>query len=46
MVSLAYDFAPLGAFVVEAFQRRRGTYRSSLLAFQAQANVGGDDLEL
>ncbi|MBB2963355.1 MotA/TolQ/ExbB proton channel family protein [Methylobacterium sp. R2-1] len=46
MVSLAYAFATLGAFVVEAFQRRRGTYRSSLLAFQAEANVGSDDLEL
>ncbi|GAA0255497.1 hypothetical protein LNAOJCKE_5395 [Methylorubrum aminovorans] len=46
MVSLAYAFATLGAFAVEAFQRRRGTYRSSLLAFQAEANAGSDDLEL
>jgi biopolymer transport protein ExbB/TolQ len=46
MVSLAYAFATLGAFAVEASQRRRGTYRSRLLAFQAEANAGSDDLEL
>ncbi|MDQ8730220.1 MotA/TolQ/ExbB proton channel family protein [Bradyrhizobium sp. LHD-71] len=46
VLALAYAFIVLGAFVTEAWQRQRGTYRSRLAAYQAASQVGSDDLEL
>ncbi|HEY0685297.1 MAG TPA: MotA/TolQ/ExbB proton channel family protein [Steroidobacter sp.] len=41
-----YSFVSLGAFVVEAWQRRRGAYRSPLAEYRRQGAFGSDDLEL
>jgi biopolymer transport protein ExbB/TolQ len=46
IAALAYAFIALGAFLVEAWQRRRGTYRSRLAAHQAASGGTSDDLEL
>lgn len=44
--ALAYAFVSLGAFMVEAWQRQRGNYRSPLRAYQNRYNSASDDLEL
>ncbi|MFC4728254.1 MotA/TolQ/ExbB proton channel family protein [Coralloluteibacterium thermophilus] len=46
LVALVYAFAVLGAFAMEALQRRRGRHRSALAAFAAATGAGSDDLEL
>jgi biopolymer transport protein ExbB/TolQ len=46
IAALAYAFIALGAFLVEAWQRRRGTYRSRLAVHQAASGGTSDDLEL
>ncbi|MCD7099559.1 MotA/TolQ/ExbB proton channel family protein [Stenotrophomonas sp. MMGLT7] len=46
LLALAYAFLALGAFLVEAWQRRRGRYRSRLAAWHAAHGGGSDDLEL
>jgi len=46
LIALAYAFIALGAFAMEAWQRRRGTYRSRLAAHQAASGARGDDLEI
>lgn len=43
LAALIYSFASLGSFTVEAWQRRRGHYRSPLARHTQQAS---DDLEL
>jgi len=45
VLSLIYAFIALGAFGMEAWQRRAGTYRSRLAA-TAHAGGSSDDLEL
>jgi biopolymer transport protein ExbB/TolQ len=44
--ALLYAFVALGAFVMEAWQRWRGTYRSQLAAHQSKTNAVSDDLEI
>jgi len=44
--ALAYAFMSLGAFAVEAWQRKRRTYRSPLEAYRRGHNAASDDLEL
>lgn len=44
--ALAYAFVALGSFLVEAWQRRRGSYRSRLVAYQAAKSATSDDLEI
>lgn len=46
LAALAYAFLALGGFVMEAWQRRHGSYRSVLSAFQAATSATTDDLEL
>ena len=46
LLSLAYAFGMLGGFAVEAWQRRRGTYRPALATFQAASRATSDDMEL
>ncbi|MEH2510944.1 biopolymer transport protein ExbB/TolQ [Nitrobacteraceae bacterium AZCC 1564] len=46
VLALAYAFIMLGAFAVEIWERFRGTYRSSLVAYHTAHGVGSDDLEL
>ncbi|HRO87609.1 MAG TPA: MotA/TolQ/ExbB proton channel family protein [Chiayiivirga sp.] len=46
LACLAYAFFALGAFALEAWQRRRGRYRSRLAAHQASTGAASDDLEL
>ncbi len=46
LAALAYSFVALGSFAVEAWQRRRGVYRSVLAAHQHRTGCGSDDLEL
>lgn len=46
VVSVAYALFALGAFLVEAIQRRRGGWRSSLAEHQARTGATSDDLEL
>jgi biopolymer transport protein ExbB/TolQ len=46
VLALAYSFIALGAFAVEAWQRRQGTHRSALRDYQAGHAASGDDLEL
>ncbi len=46
VLALACAFIALGAFVVEAWQRFRGTHRSPLVAYQAAHATSSDDLEL
>lgn len=46
LAALVYAFVALGAFAVEAWQRRRGNYRSPLCAYRRQSGFGSDDLEL
>lgn len=46
LAALAYAFFVLGAFLVEALQRRLGRYRSRLQAFHARNGGSSDDLEL
>ena len=45
VAALVYAFVSLGAFAVEAWQRRRGVYRSLLGDFRRDS-LGSDDLEL
>jgi hypothetical protein len=45
VAALVYAFVSLGAFAVEAWQRRRGVYRSLLGDFRRDG-LGSDDLEL
>jgi biopolymer transport protein ExbB/TolQ len=44
--ALLYAFVALGEFVMEAWQRWRGTYRSQLAAHQSKTNAVSDDLEI
>lgn len=46
LASLAYSLMALGAFAVEAWQRRRGRHRSPLIAHRHRTGCGSDDLEL
>jgi len=46
LLALAYAFVVLGAFVVEAWQRRTGRYRSQLASWHARHGGSSDDLEL
>ena len=46
LAALIYAFVALGTFAVEAWQRRRGNYRSPLGEWRQQTNLGSDDLEL
>lgn len=43
LAALAYAFVALGGFAMEAWQRRRGRYRSRLAAWQAQHGGNSDD---
>jgi biopolymer transport protein ExbB/TolQ len=46
VAAFAYAFVAFGAFLAEAWQRSRGTYRSRLAAYQARSDAKSDDLEL
>lgn len=46
LLALVYAFITLGAFWLEAWQRRSGRYRSPLAAWHAAHGGSGDDLEL
>jgi biopolymer transport protein ExbB/TolQ len=46
LAALVYAFVALGAFAVEAWQRRRGIYRSPLREYRGQSGFSSDDLEL
>jgi biopolymer transport protein ExbB/TolQ len=46
LAALAYAFMALGMFVVEGWQRMRGTHESRLAAYQKTSGSGSDDLEL
>lgn len=46
LAALIYAFVGLGGFAVEAWQRRRGTYRSALSEYQRRDGISSDDLEL
>lgn len=46
LAALIYAFVALGAFAVEAWQRRHGSYRSPLGEWRRRTNLGSDDLEL
>jgi biopolymer transport protein ExbB/TolQ len=46
LAALAYAFMALGMFVVEGWQRMRGTHQSRLAAYQKASGSGSDDLEL
>src|SRR5687767_13580431 len=46
LAALIYAFVALGTFTVEAWQRRRGRYRSPLVTTQVHRGGGSDDLEL
>lgn len=46
LLALAYAFVVLGAFVVEAWQRRTGRYRSQLVRWHTRHGGTSDDLEL
>lgn len=46
LAALLYSFVALGAFLLEAWQRSRGTARSHLAAYQAETGCESDDLEL
>lgn len=46
VLALAYAFMALGAFAIELWQQKRGTYRSPLAAYHAASGAGSDDLEL
>lgn len=46
IAALAYAFVALGAFLVEAFQRRKGHYQPALVRYQRVHGGSSDDLEL
>lgn len=46
LASLAYAAFALGAFALEAWQRRTGAYRSRLAAHQKRTGATSEDLEL
>jgi biopolymer transport protein ExbB/TolQ len=46
LIALLYAVIALGAFLMEGWQRRKGTYRSVLQAWQSQHGGTSDDLEL
>jgi len=46
LAALAYALLQLGGFVVELFQRFRGSHPCALATFHAQHGGGSDDLEL
>ncbi|HWK49574.1 MAG TPA: MotA/TolQ/ExbB proton channel family protein [Steroidobacter sp.] len=46
VAALIYAFVALGAFAVEAWQRRSGIYRSPLSEYRQQSSFTSDDLEL
>ncbi|HBN54966.1 MAG TPA: biopolymer transporter ExbD [Stenotrophomonas sp.] len=46
LLALAYAFLVLGAFLLEAWQRRRGRHRSALARWYARHGGTSDDLEL
>lgn len=46
VLALAYALAALGGFLIEAWQRRQASYRSSLAQWQAVHGGSSDDLEL
>ncbi|PZN26847.1 MAG: biopolymer transporter ExbD [Proteobacteria bacterium] len=46
LAALIYAFVALGGFVVEAWLRRRGRYRSALVEYQRRDDISTDDVEL
>jgi biopolymer transport protein ExbB/TolQ len=46
LAALAYAFVSLGAFLLEVWQRWRGSYRSRLAAHHDRVGGSSDDLEL
>lgn len=46
VAALIYSLIALGGFAMEAWQRRTGRHRSSLLAWQQRHGGSSDDLEL
>lgn len=46
LAALAYSVFGLGTLLMEAWQRRRGRYRSALLAYQHCTGGTSDDMEL
>jgi len=46
LLALLYSFVALGAFLVEALQRRRGRHASELAAHARRTGCASDDLEL
>ena len=46
LAALVYAFVALGGFIVEAWQRRRGQYRSRLAQHRSNHGTTSDDLEL
>ena len=46
LAALVYAFVALGGFIVEAWQRRRGQYRSRLAQQRSNQGTTSDDLEL
>lgn len=46
LLALVYALVSLGMFAAEAWQRRKGTYRSELTDFQRRTGAASDDLEL
>ncbi len=46
LASLVYAFCAFGSFAMEAWQRRRGSYRSRLAVHHERTSCGSDDLEL
>lgn len=46
LAALAYALFHLGSFLLEAWQRRSGSYRPRLLAWHANNGGASDDLEL
>lgn len=46
LLSLAFAVVTLGGFAVEAWQRRRGRFRSPFLAYACENGVPSDDLEI
>jgi len=46
LAALVYAFVALGGFIMEAWQRRRGSYRSRLATQHTRHAMTSDDLEL
>src|SRR5688572_29347996 len=46
LAALLYACMALGGFAMEAWQRRRGSYRSGIATYSAQRGITSDDIEL